>query len=331
MQKESDFYPINVKPTDTAATATTRDEDRDLGFGSVVARESRQRLLNQDGTFNVRRTGLPFLSSLNLYHTLISMSWKTFTTLTLLLYFLSNVVFGLLYASLGADSLVDTSTTPTENLLLRAFFFSVQTFATIGYGTIHPVGVVPNLLVTIESYYSMIVTALITGIVFARFARPTARVIFSEAAVVAPYRGIEGFMFRLVNGRSNQLIEVEAKVMLSRFVETRDGRIIRRFDFLELERERVAFFPLSWTVVHPINESSPLYGLTVEDLKKADAEILILLTATDETFASIVHTRSSYKPSEIKFGYKFVNMYNKAENGEPLSINIKKLSQVEKA
>ncbi|MDQ3799390.1 MAG: transporter [Acidobacteriota bacterium] len=330
MQKESDFYRINVNPTDTTAT-TTRDEDRDLGFGSVVARESRQRLLNQDGTFNVRRTGLPFLSSLNLYHTLIAMSWKTFTTLTLLLYFLSNVVFGLLYASLGADSLVDSSTTPTENLLLRGFFFSVQTFATIGYGTIHPVGVVPNLLVTIESYYSMIMTALITGIVFARFARPTARVIFSETAVVAPYRGIEGFMFRLVNGRSNQLIEVEAKVMLARFVETRDGRVIRRFDFLELERDRVAFFPLSWTVVHPINESSPLYGLTLEDLKKADAEILILLTATDETFASVVHTRSSYKPSEIKFGYKFANMYNKAENGEPLSINIKKLSQVEKA
>jgi inward rectifier potassium channel len=330
MHKESDLYRININPTDTAATAA-RDEDRDLGFGAVVTRESRQRLLNQDGTFNVQRTGLPFLSSLNLYHTLISMSWKTFTTLTLLLYFLSNVVFGLLYASLGAESLVDSSTTPTENLLLRGFFFSVQTFATIGYGTIHPVGVVPNLLVTIESYYSMIMTALITGIVFARFARPTARVIFSRTAVIAPYRGIEGFMFRLVNGRSNQLIEVEAKVMLARFVETRDGRIIRRFDFLELERDRVAFFPLAWTVVHPINESSPLRGLTLEDLKKADAEILILLTATDETFASVVHTRSSYKPSEIKFGYKFANIYNKTENGEPLSINIKKLSQVEKA
>ncbi|HLL99677.1 MAG TPA: hypothetical protein VK400_01370 [Pyrinomonadaceae bacterium] len=324
MQQESDFYRVNVKPGEM------REEERDLGFGSVVSRESRERLLNQDGTFNVQRTGLPFLSSLNLYHTLIAMSWKTFTALTLLLYFLSNVVFGILYASLGAESLVDSSTEPTENLLLRGFFFSVQTFATIGYGTIHPVGIVPNLLVTIESYYSMIMTALITGIVFARFARPTARVIFSEVAVVAPYRGIEGLMFRLVNGRSNQLIEVEVKVMLARFVEA-DGKVARRFDFLELERDRVAFFPLAWTIVHPINESSPLYGLTIEDLKKADAEILILLTATDETFASIVHTRSSYKPGEIKFGYKFVNMYNRMENGEPISINIKKLSQAEKA
>jgi inward rectifier potassium channel len=324
MQKESDFYRINIKPTELS------DEERDLGFGSVVARESRERLLNQDGSFNVQRTGLPFLSSLHLYHTLISMSWKMFIAQTLLLYFLSNVVFGILYAGLGAESLVDSSTTPTENLLLRGFFFSVQTFATIGYGTIHPVGLLPNLLVTIESYYSMIMTALITGIVFARFARPTARVIFSQTAVVAPYRGIEGLMFRLVNGRRSQLIEVEAKVMLARFIES-GGKVTRRFDFLELERDRVAFFPLAWTIVHPITEDSPLYGLTIKDLEKADAEILILLSATDETFASVVHTRSSYKPSEINFGYKFVNLYNKVENGEPISINIKKLSQIEKA
>ena len=159
-----------------------REEDRDLGFGSVVAGESRQRLLNQDGTFNVQRTGLPFLSSLNLYHTVISMSWKEFIGLTLLLYFLSNIVFGIFYSAFGASALVDTSEIPIDNLFLRGFFFSVQTFATIGYGTIHPVGIIPNLLVTIESYYSMIITALITGIVFARFARPTAKVLFSEIA-----------------------------------------------------------------------------------------------------------------------------------------------------
>lgn len=324
MQKESDFYRINVKPGEM------RDEERDLGFGSVVSRESRERLLNQDGTFNVQRTGLPFPGSLNPYHTLISMSWTTFTVATLLLYFLSNVVFGTLYAALGAAALAGSSNDSAENLFLRGFFFSVQTFATIGYGTIHPVGVGANLLVTIESYYSMIVTALITGIVFARFARPTARVIFSDLAVVAPYREIEGLMFRVVNGRSHQLIEVEAKVMLARFIEA-DGKVSRRFDFLELERDRVAFFPLAWTIVHPIDENSPLYGLTIEDLEKTDAEVLILLSATDETFASIVHTRSSYKPSEIKFGHKFVNLYNKAENGETISINIKKLSHVEKA
>jgi inward rectifier potassium channel len=311
-----------------ANRVSSNDEERDLGFGSVVTGQSRERLLNPDGSFNVRRTGMPAIAQLNLYHTLLSMSWSTFLGLVLALYFLSNLTFGALYALLGDSSLVDTSAEPMGNMFIRGFFFSVQTFATIGYGTIHPVGVVPNLLVTIESYYSLLANALITGLVFARFARPTARVIFSDVAVIAPYREGEGLMFRLVNGRSNQLIEVEAKVLFARFVNE-GGRAVRRFDFLELEREKVTFFPLSWTIVHPINERSPLYGLTSEDYIRTDAEILILLTAIDETFAQPVHARSSYKPSEILCGFKFVSIYNKVEDGEPISINIKKLSKVE--
>jgi len=313
------------------ALSTETEEDRDLGFGSVVAGRSQQRLLNPDGTFNVQRAGVGFLTSLNLYHTLLTLKWRVFLGLILLLYFLSNIFFGIIYASLGPEAIVDTSTVPTDSLFVRAFFFSVQTFATIGYGTIHPVGITANLMVTIESYYSLLANALITGLVFARFARPVARVVFSEVAVIAPYRGTRGFMFRIVNGRSNQLIEVEAKVMFVRFVDEGDGVPKRRFDLLELERRKVAFFPLAWTVVHPIDEKSPMYGLTAEDLKRTDAEILILLSATDETFAQIVHTRSSYKHNEILFGRKFANLYRQTNDGEPISININKLSATEPA
>ena len=307
-----------------------KEMDRDLGFGTVVSGQSRERLLNTDGTFNVGRTGLPLLTSLNLYHTLLSMSWRTFLLLVLLLYFVSNIAFGSLYASFGASALVDTSAEPMANIFLRGFFFSVQTFATIGYGTIHPAGIVPNLLVTIESYYSLIANALITGVVFARFARPTAKVIFSNVAVIAPYRDMQGLMFRIVNGRNNQLIEVEVKVLFAHF-ENENGRSVRRFDFLELEREKVTFFPLAWTVVHPIDESSPLYGLSDEDYIRTDAEILILLSATDETFSQVVHTRSSYKPHEIRCGHKFVNLYNEVDDGEPISIDIRRLSAIEPA
>jgi inward rectifier potassium channel len=304
------------------------EEERDLGFGAVVATQSAQRMLNADGTFNVQRSGLSLITSLNLYHTLLTMSWATFLSLVLLLYFLSNIIFALLYSTLGPTALVDVSSTPTDNLFIRGFFFSVQTFATIGYGTIQPVGIIPNLLVTIESYYSLIANALITGIVFARFARPTAKVIFSTKAVVAPYRGITGLMFRLVNGRSNQLIEMSAKVLVARFVNE-DGKPVRRFAELDLERRGVVFLPLAWTIVHPIDEKSPLYGLTDEDLRESDTEILILLTATDETFATVVHTRTSYKHDEIKFGHKFVSIYNKTEPGEPISIDVRKLSETE--
>jgi len=304
--------------------------DRDLGFGSVVTELSGPRFLNRNGTFNVRRDGFSFLSSLNAYHVLLSMSWSVFLLLVLVLYFLSNIIFGAMYASFGAAALVDTTATPMNNMFVRGFFFSVQTFATIGYGTIHPVGIVPNLLVTIESYYSLIANALVTGLVFARFARPTARVIFSSVAVMAPYRDVTAFMFRLVNGRNNQLIEVKAKVMFARFVYE-NGKRIRKFDLLELERRSVTFFPLTWTVVHPIDENSPVQGFTEADLRASEAEFLILLTATDETFATVVHQRSSYKPDEIMFGYKFVSIYNQMKNGDPVSIDVRRLSQVERA
>ena len=305
-------------------------EERDLGFGSIVSGQSRQRLLNPDGSFNVRRSGLPFLSSLNLFHFFLEMKWRTFLSLLLGIYFVSNVVFGLAYAAFGEMALVDTSADPTQSLFVRGFFFSVQTFATIGYGTIHPVGIVPNLLVTVESYYSLLVNALITGLVFARFARPTARLIYSDIAVVAPYRDITGLMFRLVNGRHNQLIEVTAQVMFSRLV-VENGRPVRRFDLLELERRKVSFFPLAWTVVHPITPDSPLAGLTHEDLVQADAEILILMSAIDETFAQVVHTRTSYKPSQIRFGHKFASIYREVPEGEPISIDVRRLSSVERA
>src|ERR1041384_4180199 len=278
MQDETSLQPKSASPV-----TIEEKEDRDLGFGPLVTRESRQRFLNQDGSFNVVRGGMPQLSTINLYHWLLFMSWARFLGLILLLYFLSNVVFGLMYAGIGPEAIVDTSSTPSSNTFIRGFFFSVQTFATIGYGTIHPVGLIPNLLVTIESYYSLLANALITGVVFARFSRPTANVRFSKVAVIAPYRGITGFMFRLVNTRSNQLLEVEAKLMFVHMVQE-NGRVVRRFDPMELERRKVTFFPLAWTVVHPIDENSPLHGLTEEDLHRRDAEFLILLSAIDETF-----------------------------------------------
>ena len=137
-------------------------------------------------------------------------------------------------------------------------------------------------------------------------------------------------MFRLVNGRNNQLINVRLQVLFARFVNE-DGRTVRRFDQLELERNQVTFFPLSWTVVHPITRSSPLWGLDGPDFIGTDAELLILLTATDETFAQQVHTRSSYKPTEIKCGAKFVSIYNPVDDGDPISIDIRKLSKTEPA
>jgi inward rectifier potassium channel len=329
MTEEEAFKTVYSRRGSAMGTSLIDENDRDLGFGDKVARETRLRFLNRDGSFNVRRSGLRTVSFLNLYHFLLTMSWTRFLMLVLLLYFFSNVVFGVLYALMGDASLVDTSEAPMQNIFLRGFFFSVQTFATIGYGTIHPVGIIPNLLVTVESYYSLLANALITGLVFARFSRPEAKIIFSENAIVAPYRNITGLMFRLVNNRNNQLIELRAQVLYARFVEE-NGNFVRRFDLLKLERERVSFLPLSWTIVHPIDEDSPLYGCTEKDLFENDAEILALVSAIDETFAQTVHTRTSYKVGELKFGYKFSNIYNQTSSDEPITIDVRKLSKIEK-
>ncbi len=329
MTEEEALKTVYSSRASAMGTSLENENDRDLGFGDKVARETRLRFLNRDGSFNVVRKGLRSTSFLNLYHFLLTMHWSRFLMLVLLLYFLSNIVFGALYALMGDASLVDTSEAPMHNIFLRGFFFSVQTFATIGYGTIHPAGIVTNLLVTVESYYSLLANALITGLVFARFSRPEAKIIFSKNAIVAPYRGINGLMFRLVNNRNNQLIELKAQVLYARFVEE-NGSFVRRFDLLNLERERVSFFPLSWTIVHPIDKDSPLYGCTEDDLRENDAEILVLVSAIDETFAQLVHTRTSYKIGELKFGYKFSNMYNQTATDEPITIDVRRLSEIEK-
>jgi inward rectifier potassium channel len=308
---------------------SVNETERDLGLGSVVTNESGSRFLNRDGTFNVKRTGINEYSKINLYHWLLTMNWRTFMTITVTIFFGINIVFAVAYLLCGSTALADTSNEPTENAFLRAFFFSVQTFATIGYGTLHPNGLAANFLVTVESLVGILSQALVTGMLFARFSRPTARIKLSEVAVIAPYKNVTGFMFRLVNSRINQLIELEMKIAFARFVDE-NGQKVRKFDQLALERDKVSFFPLSWTIVHPIDENSPLFGLTEQDLINADAEFLILLTASDETFAQTVHTRSSYKSSEIVWNAKFVGIYNKVEAGEPISINVRKLSEIEK-
>lgn len=296
--------------------------DADLGFGAVVARESRRRLLNRDGSFNVRREGPRPLSALNLYHYLLTVSWAEFLAIVTAVYLLVNTAFAGAYLLCGPGALRG----PDGDGLgpfAQAFFFSVETFATIGYGNIAPWGLAANRVMVVESLVGLLGFALATGLLFARFSRPTAAIVFSRSALVAPYRGGTAFEFRIVNGRTNQLVEVGARVLFSRFGP--DGGGARQFTELKLERQHVVFFPLAWTVVHPIDPESPLYGLGPDDLQRSDAEFLILLTATDETFSQMVHTRTSYKPDEIVWGARFANLFNPPAPDGTLSIDMRRL------
>ena len=305
------------------------EESKDLGFGAVVTKESRQRFVNRDGSFNARRAGLAFWTSLSPYHLLLTVSWGKFLGLTTLYFVLLNLVFALAYLACGEGALAGATDDYLPSSFWRAFFFSVHTFATIGYGNISPVGMAANLIVVVESLAGLLATALITGVIFARFSRPTAKIVFSNQAVIAPYKDITGFMFRITNARKNQLINLEAKVSLSLYVQG-NGPTNRRFYQLKLERSRVDLFPLSWTVVHPIDEESPLSGYTPEQLSQADAEFVILLTGLDESISQTVHTRSSYKHHEIVWNAKFSNLYEPLVDGEPITIDVSKIHDIEK-
>ncbi len=304
------------------------EEDvRDLGFGSRVARGTSLRFLNRDGTFNVRRTGLPFFRSVSLYQALITMPWARFYAVLVGGYVVANLLFAIGYLLCGPGALQgSTAATGTERFE-EAFFFSVQTLATIGYGRLGPAGLAANLLVAVEALVGLLGVAFATGLTFGRFSRPYAQILFSERAVMAPYRGGTGFMFRMVNQRKSQLIQVRVTVSLSHMVEGPRGRT-RKFVPLALERDEVVFFPLHWTVVHPIDEKSPLGGATAEDLRRLDAELLVLVVGTDETFAQVVHARTSYKAAEIVVGAKFRDIFDESDEGR-LTVDVGRLSEIE--
>lgn len=287
------------------------ERERDLGFGRILSEQRQLRLLNRDGSFNVYRARANWLRRLLSYHYLLTLSWPRFFALIAAAFVLINAVFATIYYFLGPATV--QGSVGVENPFLRCFFFSVDTFATIGYGNLSPAGVAAHAVVSFESLFALMTFAVATGMVFARFSRPIANIIYSKNAVIAPYGDGTAFEFRIINGRSNELIDVTARVVLTRF-EDNGGSPLRRYYSLPLERERVAFFPLAWTIVHPIDNASPLYGRTREDLIRSRAEFLILLTATDETFSQIVQSRSSYVAEEVICNVRFASLFAGKDN-----------------
>jgi inward rectifier potassium channel len=320
---------VTVQDRQPAPRTSAEDLNLDLGFGPVVARESRARLLNRDGTFNVRREGLRYWESLSLYHYFLTMSWPKFMAYVIGGYVLANTLFALGYVACGDHALSGFETATTLQRFLIAFFFSVETIATIGYGHLVPRSLGANLMMTVESLFGLLVFAVVAGIGYARFARPKAELVFSRNAVIGPYRDIKAFMFRIANQRSSELLDVAAKVILARRKKGA-AEADREFVELKLERDRVAFFPLAWTIVHPIDKTSPLWDYDPRDLLDCDVEFLVLLNGFDETFSQTVHARSSYKANEVVWGARFKNIFNPPSPDGKITIDIRKLHEIDR-
>lgn len=288
-------------------------KSKELGFGNRVSSKN-LRSLNKDGSFNVRRSGGSIASNWHIYHRLIEMSWLKFALLVFVTYTIINSIFAAVYLLFGIEHLLGVIGKSFVDKFWEAFFFSAQTLTTVGYGRISPEGFSVSMIAAVESMVGLMGFAIITGLMYGKFARPTAKIMFSEKAIIAPYKGINAFQFRIVNERKNQLLELEIQVLLSMNKIT-DGVEKNVFLELDLETKKINFFPLPWTIVHPIDEKSPLVGYTQEMLDKSNAEIIILLKAYDDNFSQNVYRRFSYTANEIEWGAKFNVIYDNDEDG----------------
>jgi inward rectifier potassium channel len=303
----------NIKP----------NASREFGFGKTEDRQ--RRLLNRDGTYNTRRIGLAWYKRFSFYHFLIRVSWIKFIILVFFFYTSLNICFTALYFFIGIEQLSGLIYTNELEKFMEVYLHSAQTLTTVGYGRISPTGIWANLISSFEALLGLMTFALVTGLLYGRFSKPVPYIMFSEKGLIAPYKDTYAFMFRMVNKMNNNLMSMNIKVNLGISETQEDGSIRRSFYPLNLERDEIVFFPTSWTVVHPIDENSPLFGLTKDDFEQAHPEFFMLLTGFDDTFDHTIHVRTSYALEDIIWGARFEKMLNIDDDGYQY-VDLSKLS-----
>ena len=307
---------------------TPDDAHSDLGFGRAVAQAVRGRFLAKDGTPTSRKYGLGAQRTERFYLMALAAAWPAFLAWTLGALLLINGVFALAYSAIGPTALHGTDGTGLSDPFLQAFAFSVGVFTTTGTGAMYAVGTTANWLMVFESLIGPMTLVAIGGLLIARLTRPRMRLQFSESAIVAPYEGGRGLMFRMTNAAPGQLSALRVKVNLVWFEEV-NGTREREFHELALERDFVEFFALHWTVVHPITADSPLAGVTPDGLARAQAEFVISVSAHEETFSTRVIARTSYTFDEVRWDVKFASIFANGPDGV-ITIDVDRLSRTER-
>jgi inward rectifier potassium channel len=289
------------------------------------------RLINRDGVANLRKTGIPLWERISIYHSLLRMPRWKFLTLVFAFYAVINLFFALAYFLTGVDHLAGVDGTGSAfDRFMEAFFFSAQSLTTVGYGRVAPEGMATNTIASIESLTGILVFALVTGIFYGRFSRPRAYLLFSNNMLIAPYKGGRAIMFRMATYKNNHLTDVEAQVTLALHMEE-GGRRVTKFYPVKLEISKVTSLALSWTIVHPINEESPLYGMSEDEVTMQKLELIVNIKAFDDHFSNTVQQRSSYTYRELVFGAKFLPMYERPESGSYTILELDKINAHERA
>jgi inward rectifier potassium channel len=307
--------------------APTERAYTDLGFGTVVAQQSKGRFLSHDGEPTSRKYGLGAQRLERAYLKALNESWPAFLGYALGALLLFNGCFALAYLALGPDALGGTDGLRLDDPFLRALSFSVGVFTTTGAGPVFARGATALWLVVFESFFGPMVLVVTAGLLIARLTRPRMRLRFSESAVVAPYEGGRGLMWRMVNVQPGEVSDVQVRASLV-LMEEEDGKRVRNFYPLALERSSVDLFTLHWTVVHPITADSPMRGATPDSMRAAQAELLVLVSAHEETFSTRVTARASYLWSEIRWDAKFASVFASADGA--IAIDVERLDRLER-
>ncbi|SDQ40256.1 inward rectifier potassium channel [Chryseobacterium soldanellicola] len=294
----------------------------DSGFGNNAS----GRFIRKDGLPNVERKGVNILNRLSWYHTMLELSTAQFLSYLVIGYILINLFFALIYYTIGVEHLTGIDKSDPVNEFIDVFFFSSQTFTTVGYGRIAPVGFMASLVATFEAFLGLLAFAIATGLFYGRFSRPRAYLKFSDVALVAPFQDVTGLMFRLAPFKNNAL--TSAEVVVSTAIEINEnGDAKAQFYTLKTHLSHINTLALNWTVVHKIDEDSPFFGFTKEDFKNNKIEIIVHVRAFDEVFSNTVVQRASYISKEIVFGAKFVPMYYPAKDNQSTVLDLDKINE----
>ncbi len=310
------------------ALSSQKSRLRDInntGFGPNSSVEG-GRLINSDGSTNLRKRGIPLWERTSIYHTLLKMERSYFFLSIFVFYTIINISFAIVYFMTGVEHLVGAETAKTFfEQFSEAFFFSSQTLTTVGYGRVAPTGMLTNCIASLESLLGILVFAVVTGLIYGRFSRPRAYLLFSNNLLIAPYKQGKALMLRIATYKNNHLTDVEANVTLALHVNEGDKKVTRFYP-LNLEISKVNSLALSWTLVHDINEESPLYGYTKEQIADSKMEVIVNIKGFDDHFSNMVQQRTSYTYKQVEYGARFLPMFERATDGEYTLLELDKIN-----
>jgi len=300
--------------------------NNDTGFGTN-ANSVGGRFVNRDGTFNTRKEGVPFMTRFSIYHTMLNLPRWKFVGIILVFYFSINLIYTSLYLIAGTDQLQGMVSKTRWGKIKEVYFFSTETFTTVGYGRVNPIGDWANLISSIEAMTGFLSFAIATGLIYGRFSRPRAYLVFSDYALVAPYQDKMAFMFRFASYKENHMLTNVEVVVTTGLQVIENERPVFKFYSLPLERNRVDGLPMNFTVVHPIDDESPFAGMGFEEMKTADLEVYVLIKGFDDVYSNNVLQRTSYVYDEILFNRKFLPMYRESEDGNTTILELHKINE----